>query len=179
MAKPELPFPLDVPVPETFADAMKSLRDPAYAASQNWQDQQWRAVRLGAHSDIKEFERRFIKRCYKLGIPLFAHSMVRTREDQDKLFADGVSDAKGGQSAHNYGMAVDIVHGVRAWGLKPKEWLMIGHVGREVAASAGIDITWGGHWKIDPETGVGWDPAHWELTLWRRLVDGFPFPSEG
>lgn len=173
MAQPEVPFPLDVPVLDTFADAVKSLRDPAYAASQNWQRQQWRAVRLGAHRDIKEFERRFIKRCYKLGIPLFAHNMVRTREDQDKLFADGVSKAKGGQSAHNYGMAVDIVHGVRAWNLQPKEWQVLGHIGTELAKSMGVEVVWGGSWT------TFYDPAHWELTGWKRFMDQFPFPSEG
>jgi hypothetical protein len=166
-------FPPDLPVPSTYDAALREMVDKAYLASQNWQRQQWRAERSGAHPDIVEFERVFIRRCKKLGIPLFAHSMVRSRHDQDKLFADGVTQAKGGESPHNYGLAVDIVHGVKAWGLSRREWDLLGHVGMEVAKSKGIGVAWGGNWPSF------YDPAHWELTGWKRFMSDFPFPPLG
>lgn len=168
MAQPDRPFPPDVPVPENYQQALARMRDAPYCKSQNWQAQQMRAVRRGAHPDMLEFERIFIKRLSKLGLPFYAHNMVRTAEDQDKLFADGVSKARGGKSAHNFGMAVDIVHSVKQWGLQKREWGLIGHLGKEVAKSKGIGVSWGGDW---PDF---YDPAHWEVTGWKPMAVDFP-----
>ena len=173
MQQPDLGFPLDVlaePLPRTMAEALAAIQDKAYCQSQNWQQQQMRALRSDAHPDILEFERVFVKRLPKLDIPAFAHNMVRTWEQQDKLFADGVSKAKGGASAHNFGMAVDVIHGVKAWvGMKRPHWALFGHVGKEVAKSIGVEVDWGGDW-LD-----FYDPAHWQITGWKRFVADYPF----
>lgn len=146
------------------------MRDTAFLNSQRWQEQQWRAHRDGAHPDILEFERLFLKRLIKLGVPVFAHEVWRLNSRQDELYAAGMSKAKGGESPHNFGCAVDLVHSVHGWNLNAKQWALIGHVGKELATQRGFKVTWGGDWKF-------YDPAHWELTEWRvvrGLFRSFP-----
>lgn len=143
--------------------------DRPFLLRPEYQTQQQRAVRDGAHPDIREFERKLIKRMAKKhGVPLFAHNMVRSNADQTALFVQGVSKAKAGKSPHNFGCAVDIVHSVRAWDLSRESWLMLGHIGKELANQMGVKLVWGGDWSF-------YDPAHWELAEWRKLAGGFPF----
>jgi hypothetical protein len=153
------------------------MADRPFLASQKWQQQQWRADRLGAHPDLLEFERVFIKRMAKLGVPMFASEIVRTPERQDDLYALGTTKAKAGESAHQFGCAVDIVHSVRGWDLSGKEWQLIGHVGREVATQRGFKLQWGGD---DPgvDDAFDWDPAHWEILKWRKEKEHYPWPIQ-
>lgn len=176
--EPRPEFPLDAEIPATFGEALRGLVDRPYLASQRWQQQQWRAVRVaerrdgveyGAHPDLLEFERVFIKRMSRLGVPMFASEMIRTRERQDDLYALGNSKAKAGQSPHQYGCAVDVVHAIRGWNMSEKAWALIGHVGKELAAQKGLKLTWGGDWKF-------YDPAHWEIENWREEKEQFPWP---
>lgn len=149
-------------VPATYHEALRGLQAREYIAGDKFLLMQDRANRKGAQFDIRDFERAFVRRMRKLHVPVYAHSMVRTPEEQDALFVRGVSKAKGHESAHVSGCAVDIVHAVHHWKIPDKSWALFGHVGKEVAHSLGIKITWGGDWKF-------WDPAHWELTGWREL----------
>ncbi|MEP6920605.1 MAG: M15 family metallopeptidase [bacterium] len=76
---------------------------------------------------------------------------TRTFAEQDALFAQGrarpgqiVTRAKGGQSNHNYGLAVDLcpfVNGKAIWNAPPLVWFAIG----KEAAKRGLE--WGGDWK--------------------------------
>lgn len=145
--------------------------DRPFLESRNWQEQQWRAVRAGAHWDILEFEKVFIKAAARMGIPMFAHNMVRTSAEQTELYIRGVSRAKAGQSPHNFGCAVDIVHSLKAWDLSKFEWQLLGHIGKEHAARRGLKVTWGGDWRSF------YDPAHWQITGWRQVLTYFPFPA--
>lgn len=120
-----------------------------------------RADRDGAHPDILEFEKRLVTKMRKQGVPLFAHCIWRTPEQQDAAFVLGHSRAVAGESPHNFGMAADIVHGTKAWNLPPKSWDLLGHIGKEISVQSGIAITWGGDFKSL------WDPAHWELKEWK------------
>lgn len=170
MPEPDLPFPPDRPVPATFKAALEAMQNKAVLSSERYQKQQWQAVRIGAHPDIVEFERVFVMRARKLLVPLFAHNMVRTREHQRRLFLDGVSKNDGSRPYPHRAFAVDVVHSVDAWNLSDMEWSCLGHIGKEVAASKGIAIEWGGDWKF-------YDPAHWELVGWRNGVvpeGGYP-----
>nr|WP_316650746.1 M15 family metallopeptidase [uncultured Gellertiella sp.] len=97
-----------------------------------------------------------------IGVPLFAHTICRSVADQNEAYIRGRSKARAGQSPHNYGLAVDIIHGIKAWDLTRKQWDILGHVGAEVAAAQGVKLEWGGNWQF-------WDPAHWELANWREL----------
>jgi len=140
-----------------------------FLKSQKWQEQQWRANRDGAHWHILDFEKLFIRACAKMGIPMFAHSVVRTDAEQTALFVKGVSKARAGQSWHNYGCAIDIVHSVKAWNLTDHEWRLLRHIGMEVAGRNGLKVEWGGDWRF-------YDPAHWQLEL--RDKQSFPYPPK-
>ncbi|MBX8785568.1 M15 family metallopeptidase, partial [Ochrobactrum sp. GRS2] len=61
-----------------------------------------------------------------------------------------------------FGMAVDIIHGTKAYDLDRKAWSLLSHIGKEISVQAGIPVTWGGDWKF-------YDPAHWELKNWKAL----------
>lgn len=157
--------PVEMPPPPKgggYDAEMRALKDPSFCASERWLSCQNRANRTGAHPDILEFEKRFMKRARKIGIPLFAHCVMRTSDEQNRLYIKGVSKARAGQSPHNYGLAVDIVHCTKAWDLSRKQWDLLGHIGKEVAAQLGVKIVWGGDWDF-------YDPAHWELRNWRDI----------
>lgn len=144
--------------------------DRPFLQSRKWQEQQTRAWREEAHPDILEFERVFIKRLTRQGIPAFASEVMRTAERQNDLYALGHSKAKGGQSPHQYGCAVDIVHSVKGWNLDRQQWDLLAHIGKELATQKGIKLVWGGDFESL------YDPAHWELADWRSQKAEFPFP---
>lgn len=154
-----MPHPRD----DSYAEGLKALRNADFLASPKYKEQQGRADRKGAHYDILEFERSFIRRMARLGVPMYCSELRRSKADQDAAYARGVSNAKGGQSAHNFACAVDIIHSVKGWKLTKTEWALIGHIGKEVASGLGVRLVWGGDWK-NP-----WDPAHWEIAGWRTL----------
>lgn len=154
---------LDLPA-GNYEQGLKALRNAAFLDGPKFIEQQSRANRKLAHVEILDFERAFVRRFRKLGVPMFAHNVVRTAAEQDALFVQGVSRAKGGESAHNWGCAVDLVHGVRAWDVPRHSWAIMGHLGKEIAQGLGIKIVWGGDWDF-------YDPAHWELENWRAVRD--------
>jgi len=91
----------------------------------------------------------------------------RTIAYQNGLYAQGrtkpgkiVTKAKGGQSPHNFGYAVDLVpldeDGNVWWECPNKYWKMLGEV------SEGMGLTWGGHFKSII------DYPHVEDPIWRE-----------
>lgn len=151
-------------------EALAQMRDRRFLQSQMYQEQQWRAFREGAHPKIREFEKLLVRRMAALGVPMFAHTMVRNVQTQKKLFLDGVTKNDGTRPYPHRGFAVDIVHSIEGWNLSKLEWALVGHVGKEVAASRGIKVQWGGDWKF-------YDPAHWELIGWKGMYETYPFPA--
>lgn len=151
-------------------DALRAIRNEPFLNSDKWQAQQWRANREGAHPKILEFEDAFIKRMKALGVPMYAHCVVRTFEDQQAAFVRGVSkdSPSDGMWPHRFA-AVDIIHSVQQWGMPEKSWDLIGHIGFEVAKARGIAMVWGGDWDGDGRKEGFWDPAHWELAFWRSM----------
>lgn len=146
------------------------MKDPAFCLCERYSDQQARADRNGADPRILEFEKKLVARMRKLGVPMFAHCVYRSDEEQRRLFDLGTSKALPGQSPHQYGMAVDIIHGTRGWELTRPQWEIVAHVADEVARSIGVHIRWGGEWDGDRETKRDrWDPAHFELQDWKNL----------
>jgi len=77
------------------------------------------------HPKIRDKVRAFMAKCQALGIPFDITSSHRTWEQQSKLYAQGrttegpvVTQAKAGESYHNYGLAFDfipIVNGKRKY----------------------------------------------------------------
>lgn len=154
--------------------ALTAIVNPAFLKTQKWQDQQWCANREGVHPDILEFEKRMIRRMSKLGVPMFASEVMRTPERQNDLYALGNSRAKGGQSPHQYGCAIDLVHSVKWWTLSQMEWRIVGHVGQEIVTQAGlaiVSLAWGGSWDF-------YDPAHWQINDWKMVKDQYPWPTK-
>ena len=94
--------------------------------------------------------KQFIAACKKQGIDLLVTSTYRDNESQNALYAQGrtkagriVTNAKAGQSFHNYRLAFDvvpIVNGKPQWN-DFRTFQKIGAIGKSV----GLD--WGGDWK--------------------------------
>ena len=92
----------------------------------------------------------FIKAAEASGIDLLVTSTYRDDESQNALYAQGrttagkiVTNAKAGESFHNYRCAVDvvpIVSGKPRWDAKDEVWQTIGRLGKE----AGLE--WAGDW---------------------------------
>jgi len=106
------------------------------------------------------------------GTPFKVYSGLRTFEEQDKLYAKGrsipgriVTKARGGQSMHNYGLAVDLAPFNL---LTPEEWDLhwpnpheAGNIWFDLESTLqdsateldsykndGVDYEWGGRWKF-------------------------------
>lgn len=163
------PFPLDVEEPPSYAAALTRLQHAAFFPTVKFQAQQFRADWTGAHPDLVEFHKSFQHRMRKLSVPMFAAEVLRSRERQYELQAEGKSKAKAGQSPHQYGLAMDFVHSVHGWNMSKAEWAMIGHIGKEVAQQRGIKVTWGGDFKSL------YDPAHWEIEFWKTVKEDYPW----
>jgi hypothetical protein len=104
------------------------------------------------HPKIRDKAKQLLNRAEKeLGIKLRVTSGFRTYAEQNALYAQGrttkggiVTNAKGGQSNHNFGTALDvvpIVNGKADWKASAETWNKIGKLGKEL----GFD--WGGDWK--------------------------------
>lgn len=112
---------------------------------------------------------KLITRCKKeLGIDLFIVSTYRSIKEQDILYAQGrtnlklpkVTNAKGGESLHNFKVAFDccpIANGKLLWNYDFKK---IGKIGKE------LGFFWGGDW-----TGKLIDLGHFEMKLEYTLKD--------
>ena len=90
-------------------------------------------------------------------LPFSLFMGLRTWAEQDALWAQGrttsgkiVTNAKGGDSWHNYGLAADYVwYGLAggatlpqwSWDVDAKLWVRIGEI------AVGIGLEWGGNWK--------------------------------
>lgn len=148
--------------------ARQAIVNTSACQSQRWREQQTRAVRTGVHPDILLFEKKFISKAKSMGIPLFCHAALRGDAEQTRLRNAGFSNAGAGQSPHQYGLAVDIIHGVLGWNLHRKSWDILHHIGLEVAVANSIPIKWGGHFNSI------YDPAHWEHAEWPYLKGDYP-----
>lgn len=179
-------------VPDKWAKALDGMRDTVFLASQKHQDQHQRADRTGAHPGIVGaeslkyvgFEKTLIRRMAKLGVPMFASEVNRDGKRQDELKRQGFSKSSAGKSAHQYGCAVDIIHGTRGWELTDQQWAIIGHVGKQIRLGYGWSLVWGGN--DGPGDKFAWDPAHWQMEDWRDYkramdhsdIDGTPVSAE-
>lgn len=93
----------------------------------------------------------FLKAAEEAGIDLLVTSTYRDNASQDALYAQGrtapgriVTNAKAGQSYHNYRCAVDVVpvrNGKPVWDSKDPVWQTVGRLGK----AAGLE--WAGDWK--------------------------------
>lgn len=119
----------------------------------------------------------FVERCRQAGIDLLVTSTYRDKQSQDALYAQGrtgstaggkiVTNAKGGQSFHNYRVAFDVVplhNGKPVWGTSTPDdkalWEKIGVIGEACG------LIWSGRWK-----GKMKEMAHFQYTAGLTLQD--------
>jgi len=114
----------------------------------------------------------FIERCKQEGIELLITSTYRDKESQAALFAQGrtapgkiVTNARAGQSFHNYRVAFDIVplrNGKPVWNTANDDavlWKRIGAIGKECG------LEWAGEWRTFKEF------PHFQFTGGLTLAD--------
>ena len=101
----------------------------------------------------------------ELGIRLRISQGLRTIKEQDDLYAQGrtrpgkiVTNAKGGDSFHNYGLAIDVViinpNGTANWSRLSADVVRI-------AAQEGFE--WGGNWRTFK------DYPHFQMTFGQTI----------
>jgi len=120
------------------------------------------------HPKVKTLCEQFIASCAKQNIDVLITSTYRDAESQNALYAQGrtlpgkkVTNAKGGQSFHNWRVAFDfvpIVNGKAMWA----DTALFTKCG-EIAESVGLE--WAGRWKTFMEL------AHCQQTFGLTLAD--------
>jgi len=110
---------------------------------------------------------KFLELCKAANIDLLVTSTYRDMESQNALYAQGrtrpgaiVTNARGGESFHNYRCAIDVVpvvDGKCDWNGAHPVWHQIGQLGKE----AGLE--WAGEWTTFKEL------AHFQYTGGKTL----------
>jgi len=110
----------------------------------------------------------FIDLCHTNGVDILVTSTYRDNESQNALYAQGrtvpgkkVTNAKAGESWHNYRCAIDVVplrNGKPVWDGSDPIWQKVGQYGKE----AGLE--WAGDWKKFKEL------AHFQYTGGKTLA---------
>lgn len=121
------------------------------------------------HPKVMQLCLEFIKRCEEAGIDVIITSTYRDHESQNALYAQGrttkgniVTNAKGGQSYHNFRCAFDfapIVGGKINWN-DTKTFTKCGKIAEEVG------LVWSGRWE-----GKMKELAHCQYTGGLTLAD--------
>jgi peptidoglycan LD-endopeptidase CwlK len=130
------------------------------------------------HPELRLKARELIKRAYDKGIYVIVSQGLRTITEQNALYAQGrtapgkiVTNAKGGTSYHNYGLAFDFAISnsngtVVYWDTSidtnkdgAKDWYQVGAIGQQ------LGLEWGGSW-----TGFK-DIPHFQLTFGLSIKD--------
>jgi peptidoglycan L-alanyl-D-glutamate endopeptidase CwlK len=102
------------------------------------------------HPKLQELAKQHISKCKEAEIDLLIYCTYRSIEEQNKLYAQGrtrpgkkVTNAKGGQSFHNYRVAYDcgpVIGGNIAWN-REDLFKKIGQIG------VSLGLEWGGNFK--------------------------------
>ena len=103
------------------------------------------------HPVLQTLTDKFIKACASKGIVVGITQGFRSIEYQNGLYAQGrtkagriVTNCRGGQSPHNYGLAFDFCiyeNGKIDWDSRNKKWALAGAIGES------LGLEWGGRWK--------------------------------
>jgi peptidoglycan L-alanyl-D-glutamate endopeptidase CwlK len=98
--------------------------------------------------EVREYARALVKRAAAISIEVKVIGGLRTYAEQDALYAQGrtqpgqkVTNAKGGESNHNFGIAFDVgIFEGRNYLPASPAYDVVGAIGTE------IGLEWGGHW---------------------------------
>lgn len=120
------------------------------------------------HPKVREMAEAMLILCKDKGIDVILTSTYRDKESQDALYAQGrttpgkkVTNAKGGQSMHNWRVAFDVVpviNGKAVWN-DDNLWNRVGEIGESVG------LEWGGRWSKFI------DKPHLQITQGLTLAD--------
>lgn len=107
------------------------------------------------HPYVNKLAMNFLAECKKQNFPVKIYFTLRTVAEQNELYAKGrttkgpkVTNARGGYSYHNYGLAFDaapLVNGDIDWN-NSKLFNEMGSIGKSVG------LEWGGDWKSFKDT---------------------------
>lgn len=124
------------------------------------------------HPIVREKVENFLDQCDQNGIDLLVTSTYRDFESQEALYAQGrtapgrkVTNARAGQSWHNWRCAVDVVplrNGKAVWNTTGPDWELWEAVGN-IGEACGLE--WAGRWKTFKEY------AHFQFTGGLTLKD--------
>ena len=141
-----------------LAAAWKTLAFYGFVPDKPHRDQTIRAL----HPDVRAAADQLVRQAAARGIEVVITSGFRSMEEQDRLYRQGrsedgkiVTNARGGQSYHNYGLAIDfalragskVVWDMDRDGNKSgrSDWMEV----VELAKALGFD--WGGDWSKFPD----------------------------
>jgi peptidoglycan L-alanyl-D-glutamate endopeptidase CwlK len=130
------------------------------------------------HPKVRKLAEKLILRAMENGTPIIITQTYRTKEEQDALYAQGrtapgrvVTNARGGESYHNYGLAFDVAiigrdgkvrwendADVNANGVS--DWEEVGRIGEE------LGLEWGGRWQEKKR-----DAPHFQYTFGLSIQD--------
>lgn len=122
---------------------------------------------VGLHDGVRQAAEELVKRCYKRGVNIRITQGLRTIAEQDALYAQGrtkpgakVTNARGGYSFHNFGVAIDFVLMASGYDMKADadkdgqaDWYEV------VEEAKKLGFVWGGDWKSFV------DFPHFEMTF--------------
>lgn len=124
------------------------------------------------HPKVARMAHEFLNACAKAGIDVIITSTYRDQDSQNALYAQGrslpgriVTNARGGQSWHNWRLAFDVVPmraGKPVWGSTGADlelWKRVGAIGESVG------LEWAGRWVRFREL------AHFQHTGGLSLAD--------
>ncbi|WHY73028.1 M15 family metallopeptidase [Fictibacillus enclensis] len=131
-----------------------------YYQSENVKEKKNVALPTKLHPVVEKDKDELIKRAKARGISIVITDGFRTFDDQDKLYAKGrsekgdiVTTVRGGESYHNYGLAIDFAlrtaNGDVVWDLQrdsnrngKADWMEV------VAIAKDLGFSWGGDWEF-------------------------------
>ncbi|MNR93701.1 Peptidoglycan L-alanyl-D-glutamate endopeptidase CwlK precursor [compost metagenome] len=107
---------------------------------------------MGLYPIVGQAAIKLIERCYARGVPIVITQGLRTISEQNELYAKGrtapgpkVTNAKGGYSNHNFGMAIDFAllqsDGRSVSWTMNKDWMTV------VEEAKALGFSWGGDWR--------------------------------
>ncbi|OAX45744.1 M15 family metallopeptidase [Paenibacillus sp. AD87] len=117
----------------------------------------------GLHPVVAESEKILVRKAARRGIEVVITHDFRSIDEQDALYNQGrsiagniVTNAKGGESYHNYGLAIDFAlrtpEGDVVWDMErddngngKADWLEVVELAKE------LGFTWGGDWANFPD----------------------------
>ena len=119
--------------------------------------------------EVRPLVDKFLAACIAAGIDVLVTCVYRSGAEQNALYAQGrttpglkVTNAQAGQSAHNFGLAIDvvpIVNGKPDWDGMDPVWQQIGSIGQ----AAGLEW-YGAPGQPFPEL------PHFQLANWKLIA---------